>query len=68
MNEDDTFKFLKRTPIRDLDSEYQKRFLDFYSDPDMFKEWLEKYGWEEKEFLAAGSAYVKQTNERRRHF
>jgi hypothetical protein len=59
MTEDDTFNCLRRTPIQDLDAEYRIRRWEFYSAPEIFSEWLEKYGWTESEFFKSGSEYEK---------
>ena len=65
-SEEDTFNRLRRTPIAELDSEYQRRFLEFYSDTYVFEEWLEKHGWKASEFFDAGKEFTEEQNEKRR--
>lgn len=65
-SEEDTFNRLRRTPISELDSEYQSRFLEFYSNTSIFEEWLEEHGWKADEFFAAGSKFTKEQDEKRK--
>jgi len=65
-NEEDTFRMLKRTPIRELDMEYRLRWSEFYQQRDTFWGWLERHGWTEKEFYEAGKQYEHDMEEHAR--
>lgn len=58
--EDETFNILRRTPIKDIDSEYWIRRWEFYSNDSLFQEWLDKHGWNKEEFHMAGNEYERE--------
>ena len=65
MNQDDTFKRLRRTPIEELDPIYRKRFWEFYTSSDeIYTKWLSEHGWTDRDFIAAGKEYERRESRR----
>ena len=65
MNEDDTFKKLRRTPIEELDPIYRERFWEFYANwDDLYPKWLSEHGWIDRDFVAAGKEHEQRQSRR----
>ena len=62
MNEDDTFRILKRYTIRDTISLYNEWVCASTDDPRTLKEVLAQCGWTEKEYYSTVGKFCQKTS------
>lgn len=59
MNEDDTFRALRKTPIQNMNYEYTVRMWEFRTYPEIYAGWLAKNGWNDNSFREADSLFLQ---------